>query len=73
MGFGGRTTLMGAKIGVRHRLPASFFVSIAYMCWACRRASVKIAGGRATHSQVAEIARRYELPARRAPRKGGPR
>lgn len=40
MGFGGRTTLLGVKIGAMHRLPASFFVSIAYMCWANRRASL---------------------------------
>ncbi len=38
MGFGGKTTVLGVKIGKRHRLPASFFVSIAYMCWAFRRA-----------------------------------
>jgi len=37
MGFGGNTTVMGVKIGSLHRLPASFFVSIAYMCWAYRR------------------------------------
>jgi len=37
MGFGGKTTLLGAKIGVLNRLPASFFVSISYMCWAYRR------------------------------------
>ena len=37
MGFGGKTTVLGAKIGVLHRLPACYFVSIAYMCWACRR------------------------------------
>jgi fumarate hydratase class I len=73
MGFGGRTTLLGTKIGVRHRLPASFFVSIAYMCWACRRASVRIAGGRAAYSQVAELARGYQLPALKPARKGGAR
>jgi len=38
MGFGGKTTILGVKIGTRHRVPASFFVSIAYMCWAFRRA-----------------------------------
>jgi len=38
MGFGGKTTILGVKIGKRHRVPASFFVSIAYMCWAFRRA-----------------------------------
>ncbi len=37
MGFGGKTTVLGVKIGKRHRVPASFFVSIAYMCWAFRR------------------------------------
>ncbi len=37
MGFGGATTLLGCKIGARNRLPASFFVSISYMCWAYRR------------------------------------
>ncbi len=37
MGFGGRGTLMGVKIGSLARLPASFFVSVSYMCWSCRR------------------------------------
>ena len=37
MGFGGRTTLLGCKIGTLNRLPASYFVSISYMCWAYRR------------------------------------
>ena len=37
MGFGGKTTLLGCKIGVLNRLPASYFVSISYMCWAYRR------------------------------------
>ncbi len=42
MGFGGKTTLLGVKVGAMHRLPASFFVSIAYMCWANRRASMDV-------------------------------
>ncbi len=42
MGFGGRTTVLGVKIGVQHRLPACFFVSIAYMCWANRRGSMEV-------------------------------
>lgn len=42
MGFGGKTTLLGVKIGALHRLPASYFVSIAYMCWANRRASMDV-------------------------------
>jgi len=37
MGFGGETTLLGVKITHRNRVPASFFVSVAYMCWAFRR------------------------------------
>ena len=40
MGFGGRVTLIGCKIGAYHRLPASFFVSVAYDCWAFRRLGV---------------------------------
>jgi fumarate hydratase class I len=42
MGFGGETTLLGCKIGVMHRIPASFFVSVAYNCWAFRRLGVII-------------------------------
>ena len=40
MGFGGNTTVLGVKVGTLHRLPASFFVSISYMCWAYRRHSM---------------------------------
>ena len=45
MGFGGRTSLIGCKIGALNRLPASFFVSIAYDCWAFRRLGVVLDGG----------------------------
>ena len=44
MGFGGKTTVLGIKIGAYHRLPACYFVSIAYMCWASRRASLHLQG-----------------------------
>ncbi|OFW13330.1 MAG: fumarate hydratase [Acidobacteria bacterium RIFCSPLOWO2_02_FULL_67_21] len=44
MGFGGRTSLIGCKIGVLNRLPASFFVSVAYDCWAFRRLGVVLDG-----------------------------
>ena len=37
MGLGGETTLLGVKLAARTRLPASYFVTIAYCCWACRR------------------------------------
>src|SRR6187455_2516518 len=40
MGFGGRVSLIGCKIGALNRLPASFFVSVAYDCWAFRRLGV---------------------------------
>jgi fumarate hydratase, class I len=40
MGFGGRVSLIGCKIGVLNRLPASYFVSVAYDCWAFRRLGV---------------------------------
>jgi fumarate hydratase class I len=40
MGFGGNSTLIGCKIGANNRLPASFFVSVAYDCWAFRRLGV---------------------------------
>jgi fumarate hydratase class I len=40
MGFGGKTTLLGCKIGTLNRLPASFFVSVSYMCWAYRRQGI---------------------------------
>lgn len=40
MGFGGRTTLLDVFVGGRCRVPASYFVSISYMCWAFRRRRV---------------------------------
>lgn len=40
MGFGGKTTLLGCKIGYLNRLPASYFVSVSYMCWAYRRQGI---------------------------------
>ena len=40
MGFSGTTSLIGCKIGALNRLPASFFVSVAYDCWAFRRLGV---------------------------------
>ncbi len=42
MGFSGKTSLIGCKIGALNRLPASFFVSIAYDCWAFRRLGVQV-------------------------------
>ena len=42
MGFGGEVTLLGCKVGMLNRLPASFFVSVAYNCWAYRRLGMLI-------------------------------
>ena len=42
MGLGGKTTLLGVKIASRPRVPASFFVTIAYMCWAARRRTMVV-------------------------------
>ena len=43
MGLGGRTTLLGVKIAALPRVPASYFVTVAYNCWAVRRASAFLA------------------------------
>ena len=49
MGLGGKTTVLGAKVGTMHRLPACFFVSIAYVCWAYRKAFMTVEGGEVTY------------------------
>ncbi len=49
MGFGGKTTIFGVKIGAYHRLPACYFVTVAYMCWACRRARMEVRDGEVTY------------------------
>ena len=46
MGFSGNTSLIGCKIGALNRLPASFFVSVAYDCWAFRRLGVRVDAAR---------------------------
>ena len=45
MGFGGKVSLIGCKIVAANRLPASFFVSVAYECWAFRRLGVRLDAG----------------------------
>ena len=44
MGCGGKTTLLGVKICAANRVPASYFVSVSYMCWAFRRQGVTLDG-----------------------------
>lgn len=50
MGFGGQTTVLDTKITGMHRLPASFFVSVSYMCWAYRRRGMTVQGDQITYS-----------------------
>jgi fumarate hydratase, class I len=50
MGFGGKTTVLGTKIKGLHRLPASYFVSVSYMCWAYRRRKLILNDGDVTYS-----------------------
>jgi fumarate hydratase class I len=44
MGFGGKTTVLDTKIVGLSRLPASYFVSVSYMCWAYRRRRMTVRG-----------------------------
>jgi fumarate hydratase class I len=44
MGFGDKTTVLGTKITGLHRLPASYFVTVSYMCWAYRRRRMIVKG-----------------------------
>ena len=79
MGFGGKVSLIGCKIGAANRLPASFFVSVAYDCWAFRRLGVRLDASSGAITQLAvsrsgsrpceRMARRRRLPADR-PRSG---
>ena len=47
MGLGGHSTVLGTRVTRLHRLPASYFVSVSYMCWAFRRRSLTLTYGKA--------------------------
>jgi fumarate hydratase class I len=49
MGFGGNTTVLDVKVKSLHRLPASYFVSVSYMCWAFRRRQMVYRDGEAIY------------------------
>ncbi|MFH1276974.1 MAG: fumarate hydratase [Candidatus Eisenbacteria bacterium] len=49
MGFGGKTTVLGAFVGKQHRHPATFYVAVSYMCWACRRKAMTLCNGEVRH------------------------
>jgi len=50
MGFGGRTTVLDTKIAGLSRVPASYFVSVSYMCWAYRRRKMTVQGVKVTYA-----------------------
>jgi fumarate hydratase, class I len=50
MGFGGKTTVLGTKITSLNRLPASYFVTVSYMCWAYRRRRMTWEGGQVRYA-----------------------
>jgi fumarate hydratase class I len=66
MGFGGRASLIGCKVTAANRLPASFFVSVAYDCWAFRRLGIRLdaATGAITEWLYRDPARPIERMAR---------
>jgi fumarate hydratase class I len=49
MGFGGNTTVLDVQIDTAHRLPASYYVTVSYMCWACRRHRMVVRGDEVTY------------------------
>jgi fumarate hydratase class I len=49
MGFGGQTTVIDTKITGLHRLPASYFVTVSYMCWAYRRRKLTVQGDQVSY------------------------
>jgi len=61
MGFGGKTTVLGMKVTAQHRLPASFFVTLAYECWSCRRwsAEIDISNNEARFTEETFVASEY--------------
>jgi fumarate hydratase class I len=48
MGFGGKTTVLTVKIDSLERVPASYFVTASYMCWADRRRTLIYRDGQVT-------------------------
>ncbi|WP_428978664.1 FumA C-terminus/TtdB family hydratase beta subunit [Alicyclobacillus mengziensis] len=65
MGFGGKVTLLGCKIGVMNRIPASFYVSVAYNCWAFRRLGIVVhpVSGEIKHWMYREKPEEMQRPA----------
>jgi len=49
MGFGGQTTVIDTKIIGLSRLPASYYVTVSYMCWAYRRRKLTVSAGQVNY------------------------
>jgi fumarate hydratase class I len=49
MGFGGQTTVIDTKIIGLSRLPASYYVTISYMCWAYRRRKLTVSADQVSY------------------------
>jgi len=49
MGFGGKTTVLDVYLAKQHRHPATFYVSVSYICWAYRRKAMTLNNGEATY------------------------
>jgi fumarate hydratase class I len=52
MGFGGKTTVLGVFAAKQHRHPATFYVAVSYMCWACRRKEMTLRNGEAVYAEA---------------------
>ena len=48
-GLGGSSTVLGVKLGVLYRHPASYFVAVSFACWACRRGVMTCREGEVTY------------------------
>ncbi|MEM3399828.1 MAG: FumA C-terminus/TtdB family hydratase beta subunit [Candidatus Micrarchaeia archaeon] len=74
LGLGGKTTAISVKIAFAHRHVASYFVAIAFSCWACRRGEMaydlrngkiryKIGNTKKTHTPVIPVRfKKIKLP-----------
>ena len=51
MGYGGKTTVLGVKIGTLYRHPATYYVSVSYLCWSARRCQMVVRGKKVTYNQ----------------------
>lgn len=63
MGFGGKLTIGCCKVNKLNRLPASFFVSVSYMCWAYRRRGFHLKPDGTVESWLYQVPGEFDGPA----------